>query len=118
MAESQTYKGSCHCGNVRFEVDTDLKGVMSCNCSLCQRAGYLLHFVPESQFRLLSGESDLRDYQFNKHKIHHLFCTNCGVRSFERGQQGGQSMRAINVRCLEDVDLDKLEVKKNNGRVQ
>ena len=81
MAELQTYKGSCHCGNVRFEVETDLKGVMSCNCSLCSRAGYLLHFVPEAKFKLLSGESDLRDYLFNKHKIHHLFCTNCGVRS-------------------------------------
>lgn len=116
MPENKTYKGSCHCGNVRYEVTTDLSKVIACNCSLCSRAGYLLSFVPASQFKLLSGEDSLKDYRFNKHAIAHVFCTNCGVRSFARGKGKDGEMAAINVRCLEGVDPDTLEITKVNGR--
>ena len=67
------YTGGCHCGKVRFEVDMDLKEVISCNCSMCAKRGSLLAFVPEENFTLLSGEDALTDYQFNKKVIHHLF---------------------------------------------
>jgi hypothetical protein len=117
MPETKTYKGSCHCGKVRYEVRTDLAKVIACNCSLCSRAGYLLNFVPDSQFKLLSGEGDLQDYRFNKHVIAHLFCKTCGVRSFSRGKsRDGSPTAAINVRCLEGVDLDSLEITKFDGR--
>ena len=115
--ETQKYTGSCHCGNVRFEVQGDMSKVISCNCSICSRTGALLAFVPAAQFTLLKGEDAVSDYQFNKHVIHHLFCKNCGIRSFARGiGPGGVEMRAINVRCLEGIDLDKLEVTKVDGR--
>src|SRR5262245_5204691 len=89
MPESKTYEGSCHCGNVKFEVTTALERVVSCNCSICSRAGYLLNFVPAERFKLLSGEDSLKDYQFNRHEIHHLFCTNCGIHAFGRGVAPG-----------------------------
>jgi hypothetical protein len=117
MSETKTYAGSCHCGKVRYEVTTDLAKVMSCNCSLCSRAGYLLNFVPASQFKLLSGEDNLQDYRFNTHKIAHTFCKTCGVRSFARGKtRDGADTAAINVRCLEGVDPDTLAITKVNGR--
>jgi hypothetical protein len=111
------FNGSCHCGNVTFEVQTDLETVISCNCSLCSRAGYLLTFVPASQFKLLSGQSAQNDYQFNRKHIHHLFCKTCGVRSFGHGQSpDGQETYAINVRSLDGVDLDALRVTKVDGK--
>src|SRR5687768_11489188 len=115
---SQTYKGSCHCGNVRFEVTGDMSEVVSCNCSICSRMGWLLAFVPDSQFKLLSGEDSLKDYQFGKKHIHHKFCTNCGIRSFGHGPVpgGNGEMMAINVRCLEGIDLDGLTVQKYDGK--
>ncbi|HKU44045.1 MAG TPA: GFA family protein [Polyangiales bacterium] len=117
MPETKTYTGSCHCGNVRYEVTTDLSKVIQCNCSLCSRAGYLLSFVPAAQFKLLKGEESLQDYRFNKHVIAHVFCKNCGVRSFAKGKdQSGNEMRAINVRCLEGVEPDTLSITKVNGR--
>ena len=113
----QTYLGSCHCGNVRYEVDLDLSGpVTACNCSMCARAGWLLTFAEVDRFRLLSGEG-LGDYQFNRRHIHHLFCPTCGIKAFSRGTRpDGKEMIAINVRCLDDVDLDALKVKKVDGR--
>jgi hypothetical protein len=117
MAHLSTYQGSCHCGNVRFEVQTDLTGVISCNCSICSRAGYLLTFVPASQFKLHEGKDAQSDYQFNKKHVHHLFCKTCGVRSFGHGVgPDGSEMYAINVRALDGVDLDTLAVKKVNGK--
>jgi hypothetical protein len=117
MPHLTTYRGSCHCGNVRFEVEADLASVIACNCSLCARAGYLLTFVPASQFKLLSGKEAQSDYQFNTKNIHHLFCKTCGTRSFGHGTgPDGEQMYAINVRSLEGVDLDALNVKKVDGR--
>jgi hypothetical protein len=117
MADLTTYKGSCHCGDVRFEVQTDLANVISCNCSICTRAGYLLAFVPDSQFHLLAGKDAQTDYQFNKKHIHHLFCKKCGVRSFGHGKgPDGSEMYAVNVRALDGVDLDALKVKKVDGK--
>jgi hypothetical protein len=111
------HTGGCHCGAVRYEVEADIGEVMSCNCSMCQMRGSLLSFVPEQQFSLLSGGDNLTDYQFNKKIIHHLFCSTCGVASFARGVAPDESeMVAINVRCVDDIDLDALAVKQIDGR--
>jgi hypothetical protein len=117
MAATRRYKGRCHCGKVRYEVDLPLEGVMQCNCSMCSKTGALLAFAPIEQFKLLAGEDELTDYQFNKNVIHHLFCKTCGIRSFARGKgPGGKEMAAVNVRCLEDVDTSVLSVKNVDGK--
>lgn len=114
---TQTYNGSCHCGAVRFEVETGLESVMACNCSICSRAGYLLTFVPAGQMKVISGEDALSDYLFNKKQIHHLFCKTCGIRAFGRGAgPDGSTMYAVNVRCLDGVDVDALTITKHDGR--
>ena len=109
--------GGCHCGRVRYEVETDLGQVVSCNCSICQKRGSLLTFVPRAQFKLLSGEHDQADYQFNKKMVHHLFCSTCGVGSFARGiGPDGAEMIAVNVRCLDDVDIETLTLTPYDGK--
>jgi len=116
--QANTHEGGCHCGKVRYRVSIDLTGpVISCNCSMCGRGGTLLSFVPAAQFTLLAGEDALTDYKFNKHAIHHLFCSTCGIKSFARGKgrDGGDNV-AVNVRCLDGVELDTLNVTKFDGR--
>lgn len=84
---------------------------------MCGRSGTLLAFVPASEFTLLSGEEALADYRFNKHVIHHLFCKSCGIKPFARGQMpDGTPTVAVNVRCLEGVDLDALTIRKFDGK--
>ena len=56
-------------------------------------------------------------YQFNTHKISHLFCETCGIQSFGRGAApNGQQMVAINVRCLDDVDVFALKPQQVDGK--
>ncbi|MFC4250309.1 GFA family protein [Sinimarinibacterium flocculans] len=112
-----TYTGSCHCGGIRFEVDGDLDGAMACNCSICQRKGSLLWFVPRDRLRLLTPEDAAATYTFNRHAIRHRFCATCGIHPFGEGTDPkGQRMAAINVRCLDGVDLDALPVHRFDGR--
>lgn len=117
MAEKNTYQGSCHCGAVRFRATTDLAKVIACNCSICSRTGWLLTFLDEASFVLEAGEGAQTDYQFNKKHIHHTFCTTCGVRSFGHGAApDGSTMYAVNVRCLEGVDIAALTVTQVDGK--
>lgn len=110
------YKGSCHCQKIRIEVETDLNEGMECNCSICSRRGHILHFVGPQQFKLLSSESSLTDYQWGKKSIHFYFCSTCGTAPFGRGQSPEGEMIAVNVRCLEDIDLSKLKIQHFDGK--
>ena len=103
----KTYRGSCHCGAVRFEADIDLaQGTFKCNCSMCYKSRAWLAGIPVSDFRLLSGEDKLKDYQFAGKRLHHRFCTVCGVRAFSQGVDGKQM--AVRVNCLDGVDPQEL----------
>ena len=111
------YKGSCHCGKVAFEVSGDIGTVMSCNCSICQRKGALMWFVPREQLRLLTPDDNASTYMFSKHVIGHRFCPNCGMHPYGEGKDAkGQPMAAINVRCIEEIDLTKIPVTQFDGR--
>lgn len=115
--ETKTHTGGCHCGAVRYEVSAAFDRVIECNCSICSKTGALLAFVPASSFKLLQGEDALADYTFNKHVIHHHFCKTCGIRSFAAGvSPDGHAVRAINVRCLDGVDLGALTRVPYNGK--
>lgn len=106
----KTYPGSCHCGSVKFEADLDLAaGTAKCNCSICFKSRAWMAFVPAGDFRLQQGAQDLRDYQFARKHLHHMFCTNCGVRPFTRGKDGkGNEFYAVRVNCLDGVDPKEL----------
>lgn len=115
--ESKTYKGGCHCGAIRFNVETDLGKVITCNCSMCARAGTMLNFVPAEQFTLEKGEEALSNYHFNKKVIDHLFCKHCGIKAFARGKGwDGKAAVGVNIRCLDDFDQLKVEPMPYDGK--
>ncbi|MGH8203852.1 MAG: GFA family protein [Steroidobacteraceae bacterium] len=105
----KTYQGSCHCGAVRFETDIDLaEGTVKCNCSMCAKSRNWLAAVKGDAFRLLAGESELSEYQFGRKAIHHRFCRRCGLRPFSHGEPRGEVFYAVNLACLDNVDLTEL----------
>ena len=111
------HKGSCHCGRIAFEVEGTPESALACNCSICQRKGSLLWFVPRDQFRLLTPDGDASTYTFNKHHIRHRFCPVCGIHPYGEGTDPkGNKVAAINVRCIEGIDLASVPVQNFDGR--
>ena len=111
------HKGSCHCGNVAFEVEGDIDRALACNCSMCQRKGSLLWFTPRENLKLLSPEDAAATYTFKKHAIRHRFCATCGIHPYaEAIDPKGNPTAAINIRCIEGIDLDAIPVKHFDGR--
>jgi len=111
------YQGSCHCGRVAFQVTGEIDGALACNCSICQRKGSLLWFVPRGQLSLQTPEDASEAYTFNKHLITHRFCRVCGIHPYaEARDPKGNAMAAINLRCIEGLDLAAVPVRHFDGR--
>ena len=111
------HKGSCHCGRIAFEVEGDVKSAMSCNCSICQRKGALMWFVPRDALHVTTPEANASTYTFNKHVIQHRFCPVCGMHPYGEGTDPkGNRVAAINIRCLTDIDLESVPVTHFDGR--
>jgi hypothetical protein len=113
----QHYSGGCQCGAVAYEVDVDLENTITCNCSRCEKLGFVLAFTSHDDFRLKSGEGNLTEYLFNKKQVRHLFCKTCGVESFAYGSMpDGSPVAAINVNCLEGVEPRSLNSQHVDGK--
>lgn len=115
------YQGGCHCGKIAFDVEVEVEGgisrVLECNCSLCSKRGYLICFVPRERLHLHTPEANLATYRFNTKTIQHHFCPTCGCAPFGEGTDGkGAAMAALNVRCLEGIDLAGLKIIPVDGR--
>jgi hypothetical protein len=114
MTDLRIHKGSCHCGRVTFELHAKLTNAMDCNCSLCRRKGALWHGASDSTLRVLSGEDDLVLYQFGTLTAKHYSCRHCGISPFTRPRLD-PSKWAVNVRCIDGLDLSALKIRKFDG---
>lgn len=75
------YKGSCLCGKVCFEVNSEIKNIVYCHCSQCRKAqgsAFATNgIVDVESFKFVSGESQLSGYESTPGQIKY-FCKNCG----------------------------------------
>lgn len=111
------HRATCHCGKVALEFDADIQGALSCNCSICSRSGALLTFLPRAAVKVVAAPDAMTTYTFNKHNIHHMFCKTCGIKVVGQGTDPkGNKISAINLRCVEGLEFDKLHVQHYDGR--
>ena len=115
---THSHHGSCHCGALRFRCQLDLgAGANRCNCSICTRTAVLGAIIEPNAFELLTPEAELGVYEWGGRISRRFFCTRCGVHGFARGhlaELGGDYV-SINYHCLENVELDALEVRYWDG---
>ncbi|KAJ5515108.1 Glutathione-dependent formaldehyde-activating enzyme/centromere protein V [Penicillium fimorum] len=118
--ESSSHSGKCHCGAVRFNFTLSPPlyeyPTNSCNCSICTKNGYLLVYPFNKDLTVEQGDT-LKDYLFAGHKAKHQFCGRCGSSCFIRPlEEGAPSISAVNVRLLHDIDIEKLDLNKVDGK--
>jgi hypothetical protein len=80
---SDSVRGSCLCGSVRFEVELPFRTFRYCHCSRCRKAtgsAFAANlFVEPAQFEWISGEDSLT--RFDLPEARHFascFCNRCG----------------------------------------
>ena len=76
-------RGSCLCGNVRYEITGPLGRISHCHCLQCRKAhgaafGTYAR-VNWADFSLVAGESDIGSYQSSPGVLR-TFCKRCGSR--------------------------------------
>lgn len=113
---ASTVHGGCHCGAVRFEAHVEgSPEMLDCNCSICARTGFLHMFVPHREFTLLKGKGDLTSYKFGSGQADHLFCRQCGVKSFYQPRSHPESW-SVNYNCLDSGHGLTPTIRKFDGR--
>jgi hypothetical protein len=97
------YLGQCHCGRIRFSIETVLDKAVRCNCSICLRKGMLYHRVAPENLEHLTPLEDASLYQFGSMIAKHYFCPVCGIHTFNR-PRAAPHLYSVNVNCLEIPD--------------
>jgi hypothetical protein len=110
----QKYAGSCHCGAVQFEIETDFPELTMCDCSICAKKNALMVKVHESNFNLLSGSESLTEYQFHTKTARHYFCKVCGIYPFHRKRVTPDHF-GVNVFCLQDFAPTGIPIRQASG---
>ena len=109
------HKGSCHCKNIEFEVETNLEKIVQCNCSICIRRNAKMIMIPKENFTLTKGESNLVLYQFNSNIAKHYFCMKCGIYTHHNRKSDPNGM-GVNLGCIEELDATEYDPIAFDGR--
>ncbi|ANH66499.1 GFA family protein [Mitsuaria sp. 7] len=82
-------EGSCHCGRIRFSVDsTEPYPFMRCYCTICRKTagtgGYAINIgADHGSFKLIKGKRDLKVYRAvldgKESSGQRHFCGHCGT---------------------------------------
>ncbi len=113
------YQGGCHCQDIRFilylENPIESSNITACNCSMCEKLGYIHLIIAKNKFQLTTDWNKLKKYQFNKNIAQHYFCKRCGVKSFYQPRSHPDCW-SVNVRCLDDYSKFNLEFDTFDGK--
>ena len=97
------YNVSCHCGKVKLLIETDLKILKQCNCSICKRKNAKMNILPKDAIISISGEENLSIYQFGTNVAKHYFCKNCGIYTHHQRKSDPNGI-GVNIGCIDDID--------------
>lgn len=76
--------------------------------------GFLHLIIPHTKFKLISGNESLVSYRFNTKQAIHLFCNQCGVKSFYQPRSHPDSW-SINANCLDTEKHTKWTIENFDG---
>jgi hypothetical protein len=116
-------KGSCHCGETKFEVEEAPAGLTRCTCTFCSKRGMLWAYYTPEQFRILTPSGKVSTYLWRSKTVKHHFCPVCGCGTYSQspswveGKPDFSKMRvAVNARLFDDFDLEAQPVQVIDGR--
>jgi hypothetical protein len=108
----KTFRGSCHCGRIKFEADLDLSaGTSKCNCTNCWKKRLWTARARPEDFRSLAGAEELSGYKPGQATGHRGFCKHCGVIPYswvDKADWNDGAYVSVSVAALDDLDPAEL----------
>lgn len=103
------YKGSCHCGNIRFEFQSVYPPgefqPRACGCSFCKKQGATYISDPLGSLTIDIVDTDKRlRYRQGSRSADFLICAQCGVLTAVTYEKDGSIYAAVNSKA---VDIDR-----------
>lgn len=78
--------GSCLCGKVKYQVDSEIKDIVHCHCRTCRKAHgsafSSVAAVSDKSFTI-QGQENLNSYESSEGK-HRYFCRHCGTQVYAK----------------------------------
>lgn len=101
--------GSCHCGNVSFELDWDPDPseipARACTCSFCVKHGGVWTSTPTGRLRVrLRDPSLVSRYAFGTRTAQFHVCGRCGAVPVVSSEIEGRIHAVVSVNAFDDVD--------------
>lgn len=108
-------EASCHCGAVRFSVDSAPKDVNSCNCSICRRYGTLWGYYlrPHVTFAPDNGPTDV--YMWGNRSLEFHRCRTCGCVTWWLSVDPARKRMGVNTRLFPPEVLAAIPVRFGDG---
>jgi hypothetical protein len=106
--------GSCHCGNIRFELDWQPEPAViparACGCSFCVKHGGVWTSCPTGRLRVdVRRPERVVPYVFGTKTAQFQTCTECGVVPVVTSLIEGRLYAVVSVNAFDDVDARLLE---------
>ena len=101
-------KGSCHCGVIKFKINTSLRDLRRCNCSICSRKGFVMGSAPMELLKIVSGKKFLSTYKWNTNIAEHYFCKICGINTHHK-RRSNPNEYGFNIACIEGFEMSWIE---------
>jgi len=116
MDKTPNYKGSCHCGNVQFELMKQPQWLVACNCSICSRIAALWAHADTAEVKLHYQQGETIRYVWGDKSLEIHSCKQCGCTThWESMDKKAQDRMAVNFRMCTVDDVAKFAVRKFDG---
>ena len=106
---------SCHCGDVRIEVDGAPDYLNQCGCSVCRRYGVLWGYYEPGQARVVAEAGATAAYSWGPRELAFHRCRRCGCVSHWTITEPGAHRMGVNGRLFAPGDVAGVEVRQSAG---
>jgi hypothetical protein len=108
-------EASCHCGAVRFAVETAPVDVNDCNCSICRRYGTLWAYYQKPEVRFDPGNGPTDIYMWGDRDLEFHRCRGCGCVTHWVAVDQSYTRMGVNYRLTALEVLETTLVRHSNG---
>lgn len=107
--------GSCHCGDVRFELRSTPEWLTACNCSLCRRIGGLWALCDAKDVTIQCGPDALNAYAQGDKTLAMQSCRRCGCTTHYTATDPTSTRMKVNLAMADPAAIAHFRVRHFDG---